>query len=669
MVRPSFNRRIHLLSDVVPSTIYKHCSSPKGVYTLMQTISEPRRELLEVYGLDCFVGVNVTEIDSVVLAWLLKQYDYDAHAIILPNGKKKRLGVSDYQSVYSIPAGQINVPVVSSLPQEDFKPFADQFNLVIYHSGYTVKSIKDALFQSDISDTDWLALFFLFIVGCLLAPNIYHNVDIRFLSFVRGENLEKFKTYNWAKFGLMTFKTGMVLSKANLTIAADVHFLTLIYLVSARELKGRGDSNFVLHYFSNETVRDYMEDSVAQYCALNNIAIFVNDDGIIITKGINDAAKGDAVSKKGKKKVVVEDIDHLDQQKGKKGAVKHQKGVSFADLPKKGSKKAVSKKRVRSEDEDEDVDESANLKKQRSVVSLPSPEINFSDLSSLSEAHELRSIFVEARSKCVDMIPAYDLVIGDIDAYFKSLASVGTTSVGNKPLNQQQLDEVIEVDDNLTKDKSQGDEDAAGADIVTDVEDVAGGNKVDATEDVVGVDKATSAAVSDGDSAPGSVFVEDPVTDGVIVHAIVEKPVPDDGGKEKDAGAEKIIQDLPIDQEEDDDDDQDKDDTNSNAKGSGEDSGDDDDDNSGAGGGLRVNDSVKGSTTNDDSSEADRGVNEPPPTKDSTHTQDGKEPESNDAVGANAFCNFVALSSLSKEEQIALQDVVASITYDDDKNV
>ncbi|CAN1215810.1 hypothetical protein LINPERPRIM_LOCUS388, partial [Linum perenne] len=116
-----------------------------------------------------------------------------------------------------------------------------------------------------------------------------------------------------------------------------------------------------------------------------------------ITKGINDAAKGDAVSKKGKKKVVVEDIDHLDQQKGKKGAVKHQKGVSFADLPKKGSKKAVSKKRVRSEDEDEDVDESANLKKQRSVVSLPSPEINFSDLSSLSEAHELRSIFVEAR--------------------------------------------------------------------------------------------------------------------------------------------------------------------------------------------------------------------------------------------------------------------------------
>ncbi|CAN1187321.1 hypothetical protein LINPERHAP2_LOCUS38667 [Linum perenne] len=412
-----------------------------------------------------------------------------------------------------------------------------------------------------------------------------------------------------------------------------------------------------------------MEDAVAQYCALNNIAVFVNDDGIIITKGINDAAKGDAVSKKGKKKVVV-DIDHLDQQKGKKGAVKHQKGVSFADLPKKGSKKAVSKKRVRSEDEDEDVDESANLKKQRSVVSLPSPEINFSDLSSLSEAHELRSIFVEARSKCVDMIPAYDLVIGDIDAYFKSLASVGSTSARNKPLNQQQLDEVIEVDDNLTKDKSQGDEDAVGADIVTDVEDVAGGNKVDATEDVVGVDKATSAAVSDGDSAPGSVLVEDPVTDGGIVHAIVEKPVPDDGGKEKDAGAEKIIQDVPIDQEEDDDDDdQDKDDTNSNAKGSGEDSGDDDDDNSGAGGGLRVNDSVKGSTTNDDSSEADRGVNEPPPTKDSTHTQDGKEPESNDAVGANAFSNFVALSSLSKEELIALQDVVASITYDDDKNV
>ncbi|CAN1187322.1 hypothetical protein LINPERHAP2_LOCUS38667 [Linum perenne] len=381
MVRPSFNRRIHLLSDVVPSTIYKHCSSPKGVYTVMQTISDPRRELLEVYGLDCFVGVNVTEIDSVVLAWLLKQYDYDEHAIILPN--------------------------------------------------------------------------------------------------------------------------------------------------------------------------DYMEDAVAQYCALNNIAVFVNDDGIIITKGINDAAKGDAVSKK------------------------------------------------------------------------------------------------EARSKCVDMIPAYDLVIGDIDAYFKSLASVGSTSARNKPLNQQQLDEVIEVDDNLTKDKSQGDEDAVGADIVTDVEDVAGGNKVDATEDVVGVDKATSAAVSDGDSAPGSVLVEDPVTDGGIVHAIVEKPVPDDGGKEKDAGAEKIIQDVPIDQEEDDDDDdQDKDDTNSNAKGSGEDSGDDDDDNSGAGGGLRVNDSVKGSTTNDDSSEADRGVNEPPPTKDSTHTQDGKEPESNDAVGANAFSSSVHFKDL-----------------------
>ncbi|CAN1747160.1 hypothetical protein LINPERHAP1_LOCUS3001, partial [Linum perenne] len=117
-------------------------------------------------------------------------------------------------------------------------------------------------------------------------------------------------------------------------------------------------------------------------------------------------------------------------------------------------------------------------------VYLPSPEINSSDLSSLSEAHELRSILVEARSKCVDMIPAYDLSIGDIDAYLKSLASVGSTSVGNKPLNQQQLDEVIEVDDNLTKDKSQGDEDAAGADIVTDVEDVAGGNKVDAMEDV-----------------------------------------------------------------------------------------------------------------------------------------------------------------------------------------
>ncbi|CAN1257780.1 hypothetical protein LINPERPRIM_LOCUS9701, partial [Linum perenne] len=76
----------------------------------------------------------------------------------------------------------------------------------------------------------------------------------------------------------------MVLSKANQTIAADVHFLTLTYLVSVRKLKGRVDDNSVLHYFYNETVRDYMEEAVAQYCVLHNIAVIVNDDGIIITK-------------------------------------------------------------------------------------------------------------------------------------------------------------------------------------------------------------------------------------------------------------------------------------------------------------------------------------------------------------------------------------------------
>ncbi|CAN1181761.1 hypothetical protein LINPERHAP2_LOCUS35599 [Linum perenne] len=57
--RASCLRRIHILYDVVPSTIYKHCSSPKGVYTVMQTISDTRRELLEAYCLDCFVGLNI----------------------------------------------------------------------------------------------------------------------------------------------------------------------------------------------------------------------------------------------------------------------------------------------------------------------------------------------------------------------------------------------------------------------------------------------------------------------------------------------------------------------------------------------------------------------------------------------------------------------------------
>ncbi|CAN1187128.1 hypothetical protein LINPERHAP2_LOCUS38551, partial [Linum perenne] len=87
-------------------------------------------------------------------------------------------------------------------------------------------------------------------------PTTSHTVDIRYITFVRGENLDNFKTYNWAKFGFANFKSGMFTTKGNKNIAADVHFLTVIYLVACNDFKGRGDEGCVLHHFTNEKVKD-----------------------------------------------------------------------------------------------------------------------------------------------------------------------------------------------------------------------------------------------------------------------------------------------------------------------------------------------------------------------------------------------------------------------------
>ncbi|CAN1812833.1 hypothetical protein LINPERHAP1_LOCUS26650, partial [Linum perenne] len=95
----------------------------------------------------------------------------------------------------------------------------------------------------EISYVDWFALFFLYLIGCLFCPTTSHTVDIRYITFVRGENLENFKTYNWAKFGFANFKSGMFTTKGNKNIAADVHFLTVIYLwhvMTLRDVVMRG---------------------------------------------------------------------------------------------------------------------------------------------------------------------------------------------------------------------------------------------------------------------------------------------------------------------------------------------------------------------------------------------------------------------------------------------
>ncbi|CAN1143397.1 hypothetical protein LINPERHAP2_LOCUS13587 [Linum perenne] len=121
----------------------------------MQSISPSRLQMLENYGLDSFAQITVTAIDSGVLTWVLKQYDYNSNSICLPTGLKKKLSVKDYRSVYLVPAGETTVPSLSSLPTQNFSEFIQQFNLVSFKGGYTVKSIGEALFDTEISDVDW----------------------------------------------------------------------------------------------------------------------------------------------------------------------------------------------------------------------------------------------------------------------------------------------------------------------------------------------------------------------------------------------------------------------------------------------------------------------------------------------------------------------------------
>ncbi|CAN1132760.1 hypothetical protein LINPERHAP2_LOCUS7226 [Linum perenne] len=227
----------------------------------MQAISPYRFALLEDYGLHTFAQIGVTAIDVVVMSWVLNQYDYNTHSLILPDGSKKQLSVNDYRSVYVVPAGKTIVLALS--------------------------------------------------IGCLFCPNTSHTVDIRYLSFVRGENLMKFKTYNWAKFGLSNFKSGMFLTKGTKNVAADVDFFTVIYLVDCKKLKGRGDDNSVLHYFTNETVKDYMNDAVTQYCKVNKT--FIDEDADfenVVNEDVVDEDDVDAVFNK-KDAFIDSSIDHV----------------------------------------------------------------------------------------------------------------------------------------------------------------------------------------------------------------------------------------------------------------------------------------------------------------------------------------------------------------------
>ncbi|CAN1807285.1 hypothetical protein LINPERHAP1_LOCUS24987 [Linum perenne] len=638
MVRHNHSRHMYLYSHVVQPKDFRQCSSPKRIREVMQSISPSRLQMLENYGLDSFAQITVIAIDSGVLTWVLKQYDYNSNSICLPTGLKKKLSVKDYRSVYPVPAGETTVPSLSSLPTQNFSEFIKQFNLVSLKGGYTVKSIGEALFDTEISDVDWFALFFLYLIGCLFCPTTSHTVDIRYITFVRGENLQNFKTYNWAKFGFANFKCGMFTTKGNMNIAADVHFLTVIYLVACNDFKGRGDEGCVLHHFTNEKVKDYTNAVVAKYCEVNKIFIDevdkVEEDDVkedVVAEDAVGEDAADAIARKKGKKVAA---DAVVRKGGKKVAASRQqnisvteKGVSIADSPTKRSKKAVNvvattKKRGRTENENV----VGGSKKQHPDIVLPSAELFDSALASRTEAILLRANLARACDQCLHLIPEYKSSIAALDAFIDSSAEHGVSGVGGKTSDEVADNAINDVSADVTIDQASAPVLDASAPVL------------DAT-DVV---PATDAAINDA-------------TDDDVVAQVNERTDDGEGTTKNDDEDEDSV-----DSDEDDADDKggekdDSNDDNADDKGGKKDDTNDDDTDD-KGGDIPVGD--------DAIPEGNQETNVPFQTDASIPDESGKEP-TNSAVEPHRI-SFVDYSALSKDDQEALDDIVSVIISDND---
>ncbi|CAN1814693.1 hypothetical protein LINPERHAP1_LOCUS27201 [Linum perenne] len=200
--------------------------SPKRIVTVLNHVSKEDLNSLAEVGFSGVMKVKITRISEEFLMWAVDRYEVSSRSFILDGNRKLRLTEDDVARVYGLPRGPNHLDV-EKYPNSLLKELGLELNIGDDRSGKDNVELlvlkKRLTEESDICKRRKLLI--LYIMGGLLCPTSHPVANLGYLPLLTDAALPDFKHYNWCKHVIDHFNNGMVASKKNKYISADVHLL------------------------------------------------------------------------------------------------------------------------------------------------------------------------------------------------------------------------------------------------------------------------------------------------------------------------------------------------------------------------------------------------------------------------------------------------------------
>ncbi|CAN1814694.1 hypothetical protein LINPERHAP1_LOCUS27201 [Linum perenne] len=211
--------------------------SPKRIVTVLNHVSKEDLNSLAEVGFSGVMKVKITRISEEFLMWAVDRYEVSSRSFILDGNRKLRLTEDDVARVYGLPRGPNHLDV-EKYPNSLLKELGLELNIGDDRSGKDNVELlvlkKRLTEESDICKRRKLLI--LYIMGGLLCPTSHPVANLGYLPLLTDAALPDFKHYNWCKHVIDHFNNGMVASKKNKYISADVHLLLAYTLKSWYEI-------------------------------------------------------------------------------------------------------------------------------------------------------------------------------------------------------------------------------------------------------------------------------------------------------------------------------------------------------------------------------------------------------------------------------------------------
>ncbi|CAN1190898.1 hypothetical protein LINPERPRIM_LOCUS39863 [Linum perenne] len=200
--------------------------SPKRIVTVLNHVSKEDLNSLAEVGFSGVMKVKITRISEEFLMWAVDRYEVSSRSFILDGNRRLRLTEDDVARVYGLPRGPNHLDV-EKYPNSLLKELGLELNIGDDRSGKDNVELlvlkKRLTEESDICKRRKLLI--LYIMGGLLCPTSHPVANLGYLPLLTDAALPDFKHYNWCKHVIDHFNNGMVASKKNKYISADVHLL------------------------------------------------------------------------------------------------------------------------------------------------------------------------------------------------------------------------------------------------------------------------------------------------------------------------------------------------------------------------------------------------------------------------------------------------------------